>query len=291
MLPGDLALQQASAYRVFPSPAAAGYVFLSFVVGHGLGPSLRELHVLTAREAVIQAFPWLIAVASVVLVLVLTGIRSLPGDRRQAFRMPMLCAVPVLASLFVAETTGVAFEVRHIVWAAVPLIVILGAGVSQAAHSRLALSAGIGLLTLFGVSIYHRQIDARYQNEDAAALGRFLKGMSPAPVYVVPGYISGLVRLYAGAGQPVLTLPENADGVTQSGAALGLLGLQVERGSPFWLVYSRPFHADPNGQFLTGIRALPGMRQDTSFAGIAVFSAPGRDTRQGNSAAGLARIE
>ena len=274
VLPADLASEQASAYHVFPGAAAAGYVFLSFVAGHAVGPSLRELHILTARQALPQALPWLIAAGAIAVILVRRSVRELSRDGRGVRRMLLLCVAPVVTALVAARVTGVAFEVRHVVWAVVPLVVLLGAGAAQAREAPVALVAGIGFCALAASSIYHRETEVRYRNEDVAALARYLHAHSPpgTPVYVTPSYMARAVDLYLGDEATVRYLPRWNDTVADPAATLRSLQRRASRGTPFWVVYTRPFHADPGGRLLAAMRASPILAERAGFAGILVFS-------------------
>ena len=252
---------------------AGGYVLLSFAVGHTIGPSIRDLHILSGREALRQVAPWLVPIGFVLSVLGFRGLGALRRhSRRSATRVIAFILTPVGMALVLAAVAGVTFKVRHVIWAAAPLMVLVGAGAAGLRRSRLALAASVGLCVLWGIAIYNRNARPRYENEDLAGVGRYLEahGAAGEPVYVTPPYMIGVARLYLGPARSVLPLPGAMVREGADTASVDILERHPSPG-PFWVVYTRPFHADPSGRLLAGMEALPGFTRAAEFAGTVLL--------------------
>ena len=275
VLPADLAASQSAPTRVVPNLAAAGYALFVFVGGHAIGPSIRELHTMDVRQAVLGALPWVLVIAFVLSVLGSFGLRVLAVRApRWRPRLFLLTAIPLAGGLAAASAAGVTFQVRHVVWAAAPLLVMLSVGLAESVRSRAAAAATVVLGLLTPITIYNRNNTARYRNENVAALGTYLRAHSApgAEVFVTPPYMLALVRFYAGPDRLVLPLPSSSVQTSDPDAALQFLRDRAGTGRPFWVVYTRPFHADRDGLLLAGIDSLGGRWDDTAFAGIRLFS-------------------
>ena len=281
VVPADLSSEQSASVPVAPSVLAGGYVLLSFAVGHTIGPSIRELHVLTGTEALRQILPWLIPIGVIFGVL---GLRGLAVLRRQSSRSQLriwvFLLVPVGLALALAATVGVTFKVRHVIWAAAPLVVVVGAGAADVRRSRssLAAAAVVGLCGVWGLALCARNLEPRYENEDIAAAAKYLRshGADGQPVYVTPTYMLRLVKLYLSSKRTVSPLPERKLGTSDVPTALRVLTDRDQSRGVFWILYTRPFHSDPDGSLIAGLQALPGITTQAEFPGVLLLRGQGR---------------
>jgi Dolichyl-phosphate-mannose-protein mannosyltransferase len=276
LLRGDLSSEAAMRFAIKVHPAAIGYALFSFLTGYAIGPSPRELHDLPAGRAIIAAAPWLLLTAAASGMLLFQGLRRL-GVRRWTVFLILGTIGPVVVCALAADLLGVTFQVRHVLWASIPLMVVLGAGASQARASRSAALSVAALLLLFGVSRYNRLRLPDYQTEDLRSVGRYLQDKDrSAPVLVLTGYMAGPVRHYLPDGWKVYPVP----GVGSSGAglpaAVRFADSTAPSGSPFWLVYTREFHGDPGGRFLDSLRRARALQQKAEFPGVVLYSGGGR---------------
>ncbi|MEO7986730.1 MAG: glycosyltransferase family 39 protein [Gemmatimonadales bacterium] len=272
LLRGDLSSEAVMPFAIGFHPAAVGYALFSFLSGYTLGPSPRELHDQPAGQAIAAAAPWLLLSAAAAGALLFQGLRRL-GARRWTVFLIVATLGPLVVCALAADLLGVTFQVRHVLWASIPLMVVLGAGASQAGTSRVAALALVTLLVLFGVSRYNRLTVPDYQTEDLRSAGKYLEGQdSSAPVLVLTGYMAGPVRHYLGEGWKVYQVPDVGAGGRGLPEAMRFADSTAPSGSPFWLVYTREFHGDPAGHFLDALRLARGLERKAEFPGVVVYS-------------------
>jgi len=178
--------------------------------------------------------------------------------------------VPVLLCGLLSRVFSVGYKTQYVIYAEIPLLLLLGIGLGRFIHSWSTRTAFVFLCVLFAISLYNRRYDPGYQVEDTRALGSFLSQRSnySKTVFVMADYMVSPVRYYLGDGWNVLPIPsvdikgENLD------RALGCMSESAQEGSPYWLVYARAFHSDP-GHFLRRALVQNGaIKHETDFAGI-----------------------
>jgi mannosyltransferase len=272
LLQGDLASEAAVPFATKFHPVAIGYTLFSFLAGYAIGPSPSELHGLPAGRAALEVLPWLIPTGLAAGVLLFQGLRVL-GMRRWGRRLVLATGFPVIACVLAAGLLGITFQVRHVLWASIPLMVVLGAGASQARGNRAVVLAVVTLFVLFGVSRYRRHSLPQYQNEDVRGLAAYLRTMDRAsPLLVLSGYMAAPIRHYLGDAwriYPVPNIGSNGDGLPE---ALRYVESTVPSGSTFWLAYTREFHGDPQGRFLDSLARIRSLQRRTEFAGVVLYA-------------------
>lgn len=275
LLRGDFSAEAAAPFANHFRVAAIGYTLFSFLAGYGLGPSPRQLHELDTMSAVTASLPWLLLTAAAGGVLLLHGLRVL-GIRLWGQRLLLAGVVPVILVVTVAGLAGVTYQVRHVLWASIPLMVVLGAGCSEWRSRPSVRFATVTLLALFALSRYHRQNMPEYENEDVRGLADYLRTTSTsAPVFVLSGYMAEPARYYLGQGWKVEGLPELGERGDSLSAALRLVDSTVAPNRPFWVAYTRAFHGDPRGRFLDTLSRLRPLRRRIQFAGIVLYAGGG----------------
>jgi hypothetical protein len=279
----------------FSLPALA-YTDFSFLSGYSLGPSLRDLHTLTAGEAAVAAAPWVLVLAgaSVALLVLAAGTLSGDGDgpaspgRAWSFQrgprrggrwlawMVAFCLAPPGIVGAVSAFGGFGYNARHVVWACVPLYVLLGTGLASKRRGCLRCLAGAAIGVAFAMAHYNRVVSAEHRNEDMRAAARFISAFDEqAPVFVISGYMADPLEYYLSGGRLAIPLPSiDSNTPAAHGAqyiAVRLIREHVPRGGVFWLVYSREFHGDPRGAMLAALTDDFSLTPQHSVAGARLY--------------------
>jgi len=253
-------------------PAAIGYTLFSFLAGYAIGPAPRELHGLPVHRAVLGVLPWLLLTGAAAGVLVFQGLRVL-GVRRWAARLALLVGIPVIACALGAWMLGITFQVRHVLWSSIPLMVVLGAGASRARWNPPVLFAVVTLFLVFAISRYNRHSVPHYQNEDVRGLAAYLRTIDQgSPVLVLSGYMAAPIHHYLGDDWTIYPIPNIGSNGSGLPEALRYVESTVPSGSSFWLVYTREFHGDPQGRFLDSLARIRSLQRRRDFAGIVLYA-------------------
>lgn len=272
LMRSDLSLQAGfDLYAPF-NVASVGYTYFTFIAGFSLGPSMRELHATSAAETIVQALPWLLAVGLVVTVLGYQASKVFGGWSAVA-RLAIIAMAPVLVSGILAVFLGVGYRVRYVVWAAIPLFIVLGAGLSRPGFRRSVAAAVLAIAVVFSVSLFNRHNVDRYRNEDMRGVSAYLKSVATpgTPVFVISGYMARPVRYYLGENWFVCAIRRVEPRGGDPGEALRVIEANAPPASPFWLVYTRPFHGDPRGEVRDMMLRRGLIRQRAQFAGIVLY--------------------
>lgn len=260
---------------IYPTPfnvAALGYTYFTFLAGYSIGPSMRELRVLSPSQAIVRFLPWVLVVGFGVLVLGREGLRG-RWDRIRWRRLAIVALVPVVLCGFLLAMLNVGFKVQYVLWASIPLFILLGTGLSKGIHRWPIRVSLMALCLVFAVSLYNRHFVERYMTEDTRKLGAYLASQPnrEAPVLVTSYYMARPVRHDLGEGWVVHPLPSvkrRGEGLKR---ALKVLKDTVPDGSDFWLVYTRAFYGDPGGRLKDALLKDGMIQWETGFAGIELY--------------------
>jgi mannosyltransferase len=263
-----------------------GYVFFSFIAGPNVGPSTRELHSLSSAEAIREALPWAVLVALVLGALGYHGQTSL--GRVWWRRLVLLTFCPVIIVGLLAQLFDVGFRVRYVIWAIIPFIVILGASLSR---TRWQASIALLVLPILSLgSLNNRHYVDRYKNEDMRSLSAFLAehATRETPIFVIPRYMTQSLVYYLGNEWKIHSVPDIGDlngrakgdleTSEQVKSALNVVEESIPQGSRYWLVYTRPFHGDPNGHFLRTLSTTHRIQLRAKFAGVVLYEGHSRSS-------------
>lgn len=272
----DLSLQTGYDHQTPFDAGAFGYTYLSFVTGHTLGASIRELHTMGAAEALRELAPWSPLILTGVVVAGSRGVLSL-RSRGSAVRLLALVLLPVLIIGTLATIGGVGYKVRYVAWVSVPVVVWLGAGIAGGTRRWPGLLALSCLLAVFLPARWNRLMSDRYLEEDTRALAAYLVDREPRndPILVSVGYMADGVRYYLPTGIPVLGLPDPESESHEPAEAVQRALAEAADGPSFWLVYTRPFHGDPAGLLLSYLTSSGYVTHEASFAGIELYRGTG----------------
>jgi uncharacterized membrane protein len=273
LLIGDVAFQTSTILSRTPFTLAAfGYTFFSFVAGYSVGPSMRELHAISANQAVLLALPWLATLTGGLLMLIFNARREL---RQWVWlrRTAIFVLLPVLLCGVLAELLVVNFKPQYVLWAAIPIFVGLGRAIALGLDRWPTQIAVMLLCFVFAASLYNRRFVAAYQNDDVKTAAHFLKTQADreAPVFVIACYMEAPLRYYLGEGWRVRPLPDVGYQAQYLDEVLQALTSDGEARAPFWLVYTRAYHGDPTGQFKKALLEKSLVQSKTKLAGIELY--------------------
>ncbi|HVT29366.1 MAG TPA: glycosyltransferase family 39 protein [Lacipirellulaceae bacterium] len=276
LLPGDLAFQKGLRDPRPLNAATFGYTYFSIFNGYTLGPSTSELQTMTARQAIRGAAPWAAAVGVILLVLGYAGWRRLRGERSLLVILA-LGVLPVAILGFLSIAGGLNYNVRFVTWIMIAAAVWLGAGIAAGRRQRLVQLACAALILLSALAFYNHHWVARYEEEDLRGAASYLHAHATTndTVYVVSDYLADLMRYYLGDKWHVVELPSpgnvnhvvhnNTDARQAADLATDASGRQA------WLIYSRPFHGDPEGLLLKTLESRDSLELAATCPGVAIY--------------------
>jgi uncharacterized membrane protein len=276
LLPADLEFQKGLRDPRPLNAATLGYTYFSIFNGYTLGPSTDELQSMTAGHAIRAAAPWILAVGLVLLVLGYEGWRRLRAKRSVSI-IAALAVVPVLILGVLSVAGGLNYNVRFVTWIMIAAAIWLGAGIAAGRHRRIVQVAFAGLVLLSAIAFCNAHWVARYEHEDLRGAANYLHAHANSndTVYVVSDYLADLTRYYLGDQWHVVELPDpgsvncvvrdNREATQAAALAAGRGGNQV------WLIYSRPFHGDPNGLLLKTLESRLSLELTTTRPGVEIY--------------------
>jgi hypothetical protein len=270
LLRGDLAFQSGTG----PGTIGLGEVFYTpyvFLLGFSTGLSVRDLHESGVSAAARSFLPWICAVTACLLPPAVAWLR------RTGARMPgigyllVMSLGPVVATLAAAGFFGLKYKVSYVSWASIPVLVLLGAAIATTWPRWFTRLGVAGYVALMLIALANRHLDDRYRNEDARAVAAYLAahGSPETPVLVIAGYMAEPIGFYLGGGWSVRELPDGVE-------ALQVVQ-NVRHATPrdTWVVYTRPFHGDPDGDVLRGLVGSADAHLASTFAGMDVYRLEG----------------
>lgn len=262
-----------------PRPAslsAIGYTFFSFESGYTLGASRSELHWLPPDDAFQMALPWIIPIAILVSFLGWQGIIELRKTGTLGY-WACLLVIPFVAVVMLCAWLGVTYNTRFLVAAWIPYVLVIASGLGGIRRQPLLLLVASLLAFIYGSAIYNRHVLPRYQNEDMRAVARFLEAAEPRPVLVCAGYMDRPLKKYMAHPETIIRVRDRSCAGSDEEAIAKIQSYK----EPFWFVYSREFHGDPEGAILSAIREHGELQSELEAAGVVVYD--GRPPREERS--------
>jgi hypothetical protein len=261
LLQADLAAQVRA--RVTPfSLGSVGYTLYAFVMGFSTGLSLRELHEAGLRAALAGFAPWLAALGLSAGLLLRPAVQVVRRRPAAAAYAAVIVLVPIALCGLLSETLSVKYKVNYVLWAAIPLLLLIAHVVVEGWGRPATRAAACLYLVLAAASLASRHLVDDYRNEDLRATAAHLARVTPAgtPVVVVPDYMADAVRYYLGPAWPVRALDARDERL-------------AEVARPFRLVYTRPFDGDPDRRLRRDLEAAGDVRLEARFAGVDLWRA------------------
>ncbi len=265
--------------------AEIGFLGKTLLFGFGLGPSARELHTMSAGDAIARLAPWIAVLVPAVGYLVWAGWEYLEERARRIF-LTLIFGGLILTTALIS-LSGIGFQVRYFAWLVVPLSLWLPAGLVRGGIAPLVAGLLCGVAAL--VSIGAREFSPEHQTEDARAVAAFVAESEPLPGFALSWYMANPINYYltpetflpiedprqasdvlgprAKPGLAAIPLSNNVSGSQPDEILIGLIADATDPGDRYYLFYSRPFHGDDDGSFLANLTRIDQLEQ--------VFEAPG----------------
>jgi uncharacterized membrane protein len=283
LLPGDLEFQKGLREPRPLNAATFGYTYFSLFNGYALGPSSTELQTMSVTEAIRMAAPWIVVLATVLVVLGLEGWRRI-CRARSALQVVTLAIVPVLILGLLSLVAGLNYNVRFVTWIMIAVAVWMGAGIAAGWNRRSVQLVSVAFVIMASVAFVNRHWIGRYEHEDLRGAARFLKSHATTAdtVYVVSDYMADLLRYYLGDGWRIVELPKpgSVNEVVRKPqdalAAAAAAARQQAASKRIWLIYCRSFHGDPDGLLLEAIAARHPLDLATTLPGVSIYRAERR---------------
>lgn len=256
------------------SLSGLAYTYFSYLSGYTLGPSLRELHTLSGRDAAIAAAPWIAVLGAAAAILAWHALVSFapPARNGAAIAFIAFCLAPAAIIGVVSHFGGFGYNVRHAVWAFVPLAAMLGVGMAHSRQRWLAGTATVLIGVAFGVAHFNRLATAAHANEDVRGAAQLIVASAPpAPTLVLAGYMSKPLAAYLPADWPLVPVQEEHMGDPAAALACDEVRGRAAPGERVWLVYTREFHGDPNGKLFATLDKAFEMKLVAELAGVKLY--------------------
>ncbi len=172
-------LRQASGF----SAAHVPYTFWVFAFGYSLGPSLLQLHLDRSVSSLLEHWPVLVAGAFSVGTAAVIGAWEVARRRRTIF-LACLLVIPLALAIALTVRDVKAFNVRYVMVAYPPFLMLLAAGWKW--RGFLGRASALVALVLNVVSLGNYYFDPRYAKEDMRAAARvILENERPGDTIVV----------------------------------------------------------------------------------------------------------
>ncbi len=280
LLSGDLAYQ--TSIRM-PRPmglGAFGYTYFAMFSGFALGPSKAELNTLDALTAARMAAPWLVALGILLIAPLLAGLRTLKW--RRASMLVILAVLPLMLAGGLGLLAGVTYNVRFVAWCVIPVLIWIAAGATSEEAGRWTRLSVLGIALIQLVGLHHQRTDLRYHTEDMRGVAQYLATTqrTDVPVFVCAEYMARALSHYMEGPWVLLGVPgEDSELASVTNATEAqkivaeMIGDPAAAQTPFWFVYSREFHGDPDGHLLAALTESVGLTLEKEFAGARLYRA------------------
>ena len=249
---------------------ALPYTAFTFFVGFGLGPSVEELHRERGIQTVIANWPAVEVVVAIALATAIATPRALSKAGPWGRYVALWLVVPILFVFAGSWARDGAFNVRYTIVALPALMVLVALVLTDGRTLRLA----VGLTVATGLclaSIAIDRLDPGHQREDVRAAAEFLDRNVAAGdrVVVAARYMDAPLRHYARGALTFEALPVRPMR-SASDVARNLEDLLTPARTT-WLVLSRDWEDDPDGDLLAALDRLPGATAVAHFAGVRIL--------------------
>ena len=251
------------------------YAAYTFAAGFSLGPSLRELHDLPAKEALSRH---LFAVASVALVFGTLGVsgvlRWVRGDERRRFWLVCL-VVPIVFGYLIALRNVKAFNPRYLSVALPAFVMLIADGADSLRPRALGVAAASAAVVLCATSLIQLATLPVYWKEDTRAATRILRAeMRPGDLVVAVGTLEPITRFYwldlfgnKSYGRYILNRDNNPDDPAEQKRTLDA----IHAARRTFVVFYREGYNDPDGKWEAFIRSHFPVAQTWEPLGIRIW--------------------
>ena len=275
-LPSDFAMQANYEHQVQFGILELAFTYGSYFLGLSLGPSLRELHYVSHRDAIMQVAPFAGAFCMVLFLFVWSARHTFPWRNKEIWNLAVLSTCPIFSGVL-CTTLGVGYNLRYALWTLIPIVVLLATMLEHAVYGRLGKLALVILLMLFSLAVYNRSQIDRYQNEDLRSVAAYVRQSGrqsqATPMLVVSGYMVEPLGYYVQGDWPLKAIPMMSPFGERFVEMERIFAELKSETNQFWLVYTREFHQDPDGRLLESIRRAATLQRVEDFAGVTLYLA------------------
>lgn len=285
----DFELDASNSYSSTVDLPAIAYAGLSLFTGFTLGPATRALHTATTGDAFISALPWIVLIGLSGGYLAYHGWRAMTSEWRLRLAVPLIVPIALLSVFSIA--VGVAFRVRYLSWLVIPLGIWLAIGYDRAKGITRYVAAG-ALIMIATIAMITRVTVNDYEVEDARLAAEYVAENPGMPVVAMAWYMARPIEYYInpdvatilpadqGYGRfdyhealdnRVVPIPSPRSPDPSLSEQLAVFDATVAVGEEYLFVYSREFHGDPDGQFLSLREAADGLVPVAEYAGITIY--------------------
>jgi uncharacterized membrane protein len=255
--------------------AGVPYTFYVFSTGFTLGPSLRDLHVLTSMSDVLRAHGLTVAWAAVLFgALALTGIRRLLLAAGPWQQMLVYLTVPIVATLFLNWQNAKAFNVRYVLVSMPAYLCLLALAFDSFSPRARWLLFGLVGITL-GASLGNYYFNGRYAREDVRSAVRAIEADGDGASCIVAPAVNEVVEHYLHADLPVYPVYASAR-VPRSSVDRQLARIFADCQN-LWYVRAREWVNDPDGDLLAAFEKQYQRAQLVEFNGVELYLFRSRD--------------
>jgi mannosyltransferase len=252
---------------------ALPYTAFTFLVGFGLGPSVEELHRNRGLDAIWPYWPAIEVVAGVALAATFAAPRAIAKAGPWSRYVLLWLLVPIVFVFGGSWARDGAFNVRYVIVALPALMLLLALVLTDGGTFRLV----VGLTVATGLaltSIAIDRFDPRHQREDVRAAAEFLDHNAAAGdrILVSARYMdSALGHYYRG---PVTPVPLSAQPMWSAADVARTFDDVRASSQRTWLVLSREWDDDPNGEFRAALRPWIATATRARFPGVVILELP-----------------
>jgi len=223
------------------SPLYILYTYFAFVVGYDLGPTNSELRLL--NFSVLQPYlPLLILLGTLVSLLGIVGLRTLwKADKNRTSLIVLIAVFPVMAGIIIsAFFPRVTFNVRYVIVALPAFLWIIASGIR--AIYPLGKILLLVLLVVSGAALQNHYLALDYAKEDVRSAAQYIQSTTQPETPIVVITVSQIFHWYF----------EGQNTIVSYNGSLTLDDLiETIDHDRVWLVQSRVWQADPDGQVET----------------------------------------
>ncbi len=255
--------------RVFWLP----YTLYTFVGGHSIGPSVRDMRLLGTGPAVRQHVGAVAVVAVAVAALLLA---AAPRLWRRSAPVSWWLAVwlfgPIVLAILATVPSDLSFNPRYAITAFPAFAIVSGAVISAVRRDRLSMGVAALAGVVVALALRNWYTDAYYAKDDLRGPARVLEqSMGPGDHLIIDNATAvGPMSHYGWRCQP-----SDVAVRTQAGATAAASAVRQRRGTGVtWLLVYRPWETDVAGA-LPAALAETGAKRVGAWPGSELFSADG----------------
>lgn len=243
-------------------PFSVPYTFFALSLGFSYGPSVSELHRLAAWPTVRPYLGSILPAGAVYVTLFVLGLRSLWRDRRRLAFVLLYLFVPIAgACLAVLAMPQLSYNVRYVSMILPAYGLILTRGLLSSSRRLIRWGLLALVLILVSISLYNYYTDARYHREDFRRAVEIISRNERAGDVVLGTHLRPIKYYYHGdmvihnlLWSPVFYRR--------------MIDVRLQRYHRAWVLISRGWVSDPEGEILEYMRGKYSAVQETTFTGL-----------------------